>query len=146
MARYFRLAQAQALLPKIEPLVRQAVTLKNTYQKAENDLRAASQRISMLGGSQVDRSQLLSLRSKMDASGARLNELMEEIQGHGCLVKDLDAGLLDFPTLYRGEEVYLCWHLDEPDIQYWHPVQDGFRGRKPIDQEFLDNHEGDTAH
>jgi hypothetical protein len=146
MARYFRLEQAQALIPEIEPLIRQAVTLKGSYEKSESDLRAASQRIAMLGGAQVDRSQLLSLRSRMDASGARLKELLEEIQGYGCLVKDLDSGLLDFPTLYRGEEVYLCWRLDEPDIQYWHPVQDGFQGRKLIDQEFLDNHEGDIMH
>ena len=62
----------------------------------------------------------------------------------GCLVKDLDKGLVDFPTLFRGEEVYLCWKMDEPAIQFWHSVEEGFSGRKQIDQEFRDNHRGDA--
>ena len=67
---------------------------------------------------------------------------MQEI---GCLIKDLDIGLIDFPTTYRGEEVYLCWKLGEPGIEYWHGVDEGFRGRKPIDQDFLDTPPGRLA-
>ena len=60
------------------------------------------------------------------------------------MVKDLDVGLIDFPTLYRGEEVYLCWKLGETGIQYWHGIDEGFRGRKKIDRDFLDNHKGES--
>ena len=59
------------------------------------------------------------------------------------MVKDLDVGLVDFPTLFRGEEVYLCWRMDEDDIDYWHGVHEGFAGRRPIDQQFIDNHRGE---
>jgi hypothetical protein len=60
-------------------------------------------------------------------------------------VKDLDTGLVDFPTMYRGVEVCLCWKLGEGAIGYWHGVDEGFRGRKPIDQDFRDQHRGDPA-
>jgi hypothetical protein len=60
-------------------------------------------------------------------------------------VKDLDIGLVDFPTTFNGVEVYLCWKLGEPGIEFWHGVEEGFRGRKPIDREFLENHRGDRA-
>jgi hypothetical protein len=56
------------------------------------------------------------------------------------VVKDLDTGLLDFPTLYQGREVYLCWRLGESQINYWHGVDEGFAGRKAIDDDFLANH------
>ena len=59
-------------------------------------------------------------------------------------MKDLDVGLVDFPTLFRGEEVYLCWRMDEDDIDHWHGVNEGFAGRKPIDKHFVDNHRGDS--
>jgi hypothetical protein len=58
------------------------------------------------------------------------------------MVKDLDIGLIDFPTLFRGREVYLCWRMGETGIRYWHG-EEGFRGRKEIDRDFLDNHSAD---
>jgi hypothetical protein len=68
---------------------------------------------------------------------------MERIEEMGVVVKDLDVGLVDFPTLFRGEEVYLCWRMDEDDIDHWHGVNEGFAGRKPIDQHFVENHRGE---
>ena len=53
--------------------------------------------------------------------------------------------LVDFPTLFKGVEVYLCWKLGEPAIDFWHGIDEGFRGRKPIDKEFLDHHRGDRG-
>jgi hypothetical protein len=70
---------------------------------------------------------------------------MDSIQEIGCLVKDLDIGLLDFPTLYRGREVYLCWRLGEQRIEHWHGVDEGFRGRKPVDDDFRENHRGEAV-
>jgi len=74
-----------------------------------------------------------------------LRNAIESVQELGCVVKDLDIGLIDFPTLFRGEEVYLCWKLGEPVIAFWHGVDEGFRGRKAIDRDFRDNHCGDSA-
>jgi hypothetical protein len=49
------------------------------------------------------------------------------------VVRDLERGLIDFPSLLDGEEVYLCWMLDEPTVGHWHAVESGFGGRRPID-------------
>jgi len=146
MARYFTLAEAEALLPIVTGLLRQAVALKARYIKTTQELQAAAERVAFSGGAVVDVNQVLQWRARREAASARLNEIAEEVQSHGCLIKDLDVGLLDFPTLYRDREVYLCYRLDEPGIRFWHGVDEGYRGRKPIDQEFLEHHGGDANH
>jgi hypothetical protein len=93
----------------------------------------------------VDRDRALTARSRRDASAAMLKGAIEAVQETGCLIKDLDIGLVDFPTLHKGVEVYLCWKLGEPAIEFWHGVDEGFRGRKPIDEDFLQNHRGDRS-
>jgi len=60
--------------------------------------------------------------------------VIEQVQEFGCVIKDLDMGLIDFPTLLRGVEVYLCWKLGEPTIAHWHGTSEGFASRKPIDE------------
>lgn len=145
MQRFFTLEQAQNALPGVESLIRQAIALKADYDSADAELRNIMHAITIAGGSQVDRESVLNLRTRRDSSLQLLKDTLERIQESGCLVKDLDTGLLDFPTLYRGTEVYLCWKLGEDRIRYWHAVADGFRGRKPIDEDFLANHTGDRV-
>lgn len=146
MARYFTLSQAQGLLPLVEKEMRQAVHIRSELEGAASELDAYTQRIAMAGGAIVDQRRLLSLRARRDALAKRLKETIEAIHERGCQVKDLDMGLLDFPTLLRGEEVLLCWKLGESEIAYWHGTEEGFRGRKPIDDDFLANHAGDPDH
>ena len=99
-----------------------------------------------MGGVMVDRERALDAKTKREQAAAVLRNAIEAVQEMGCQVKDLDTGLVDFPTLFRGVEVLLCWKLGEPGIEYWHGVEEGFRGRKAIDQDFLDHHEGDRSH
>jgi hypothetical protein len=146
MPKYFTRLQAESLLPEVEQSIRQAIELKKQYEGAEKELQSVSQRIMMLGGSQVNREHLLALRGRRESTAAGLKDAIEEIHRFGCHVKDLDIGLIDFPTLYKGEAVYLCWKLGEPRIDFWHGIEEGFRGRKPIDDEFLANHQGDLTH
>jgi hypothetical protein len=143
MTRYFTLQQAERLLPDVERAIREAIGLKTKYQQAETELRSEMQRVTMLGGVDLNRGAFAELRARRAASAERLKETIEEIHEIGCLVKDLDIGLIDFPTLFRGEEVYLCWKLGETGIAFWHGVEEGFRGRKAIDSEFLENHQGE---
>jgi hypothetical protein len=138
--RFFTLAQAQAAIPHVEEPLRQAISLKTSLEETEEELRGESERIRMSGGALVHREKLVATVERRESIVAQLRGVLAAIQERGCLVKDLDRGLLDFPTLFRGDEVYLCWKLGEPEIAFWHGVNDGFRGRKPIDQEFLDNH------
>ena len=130
------------MLPAVEKSLREVLFLKHEIEQADGAIQAIVQRIMMTGGAQVDRQSVLAHRGNRDTSAARLKEAIEHVHSHGCLVKDLDTGLVDFPSLYRGEEVYLCWKLGEPTIEWWHGVEEGFRGRKKIDQDFLDNHHG----
>ena len=142
MSQYFTLEEANAALETLAPLLRQAVALKSAYAQSETRLQGMAQRVTVAGGSQLNPTEWLQLRARRDAAAARLQELLEQVQSHGCLVKDLEVGLLDFPTLYHGQEVYLCFRLGEDRISYWHGVSEGFRGRKPIDEEFIANHNG----
>jgi hypothetical protein len=90
----------------------------------------------------IDHHQLLMTKARREASAAQFKAAIERIQELGCQVKDLDTGLVDFPTLFRGVEVLLCWRLGERGIHFWHGVDEGFRGRKRIDRDFLENHRG----
>lgn len=143
MARHFTLKEAERLLAELEPLLRKAISQNAEYSIVESEIQEFSQRVAMLGGAQVDRRRHLAQRGRRDALAAQLRESIETIQQSGCLIKDLDIGLLDFPTRYRGEEVYLCWRIGEPAIRHWHGIQEGFRNRKAIDDDFLRNHQGD---
>jgi hypothetical protein len=145
MARRFTLAEAQSLIPEVSRLLSDAVSLKGAYQEAEQAIETWTQRITMMGGVMVDRNQAIDARKRRDTSAASLRNAIEQVQAIGCVVKDLDIGLIDFPTEFRGEEVYLCWKLGEPRIEFWHGVEEGFRGRKAIDQDFRDHHRGDPA-
>lgn len=143
MAKRFTLQLAEALLPEVESELRRAVALKQEYDSSELDLKNLMQRIMLLGGALIDQNHLLGLKSRRDTAAAALKEAIEAVQALGCEIKDLDIGLIDFRTWYRGEEVYLCWRLGESGIRYWHGLSEGFQGRKEIDRDFLDHHRGD---
>ena len=146
MARRFTLSEAQSLIPRVDSLLREAVSLKSDYLEAEHAIQAMARRVSLMGGMIVDRDQAIDAKNRRDAVAAKLRGAIEQVQEYGCVIKDLDTGLIDFPTLLRGVEVYLCWKLGETKIEFWHGVEEGFRGRKAIDQDFLDHHRGDRAH
>ncbi|MGI8743502.1 MAG: DUF2203 domain-containing protein [Bryobacteraceae bacterium] len=146
MPKLFTLLEAERILPSVETAIREAIALRSEYEEAESDLQAYSQRIMMLGGALVDRERFSMRKTRRETGATRLKESIDKIQSYGCLIKDLDAGLIDFPTLYRGDEVYLCWKLGENGIGFWHGIEEGFRGRKEIDEDFLDNHKGESAH
>ena len=145
MPRYFTLEQVRELLPRVNRLIQQAIENKNTYQECEEWTQNFTRRVMMLGGVLADRVPFQRNRDQQNRAAVRLKASVEEIQKLGVLIKDLDIGLVDFPTLFRGNEVYICWKLGEDEIGYWHGVNEGFAGRKSIDQEFLDNHRGRDA-
>ena len=145
MPRYFTLAEARAALPVVGRSIREAVQAKAHYMEAEKAIQDLVQRILMMGGINVDTVRAEAWKAQYDSNAQTLKNSMERIEDLGVLVKDLDIGLVDFPTLFRGEEVYLCWRMDEDDIDHWHGVNEGFNGRRPIDKHFVDNHRGDVS-
>ena len=145
MSRRFTLEEAESLLPEVEKSLREAISFKSEFEQAESALQAINQRVNMLGGVLVDRAAVYQNRLHRDQNVERLKAAMQKVHELGCVVKDLDIGLVDFPTLFRGEEVCLCWKLGESGIGFWHGMQEGFAGRKPIDAEFREQHRGDAA-
>lgn len=145
MSKRFTLAEAESLIPSVDRLLRQAVELKSGYANAARKMDSFQERIALMGGVIVDRGKVQEARDRRDDAAASLRSLIEQVQELGCVIKDLDIGLVDFPTTFRGREVYLCWKLGEPSIAYWHGVDEGFAGRKAIDQDFREHHEGDRA-
>jgi hypothetical protein len=136
MARYFTLEEAEQKLPEVEQALREARLHKAEYQKASDQLEKDLDRIRSAGGSRVNPGPLLALRSTRDTSAVALKAALERIEEAGAMVKDLDIGLIDFLAQYRGQDVCLCWKLGEDRIEFWHGLEEGFRGRKPIDDEF----------
>lgn len=143
MPRFFTLQQAEKVLPDIASAIRAAISLKERYQRLESEWQDFSQRVAVMGGVRIDRGQFMEQKNDREQAAQALKETIDKVHEYGCLVKDLDIGLIDFPTLFQGEEVYLCWKLGEAGIGFWHGVQEGFRGRKPIDSSFLEHHRGE---
>lgn len=139
MSKRFTLREAQSLLPRVERLLEDAMRLKPEFDDAAAAFTRMKERVHMMGGTLIDRQAALELRQRRETSSKQLRQAVEEILEMGVQIKDIEAGLVDFPTRFRGREVYLCWKLGEADIEYWHG-EEGFRGRKPIDRDFLDHH------
>ncbi|MBZ5576724.1 MAG: DUF2203 domain-containing protein [Acidobacteriia bacterium] len=146
MPKRFTLEEAERLIPSVDRLLREAIELKSGYASAERCVDSFQERIVMMGGMAVDRAKVREDRDRRDHAAASLRSTIERVQELGCVIKDLDIGLVDFPTLFHGREVYLCWKLGEPSIAFWHGTDEGFAGRKAIDQDFREHHEGDRAH
>jgi hypothetical protein len=145
MPRFFTLEQARAMLPAVSRDIREAVQAKSRYADAEAAIQDMAQRIMMRGGLNVDINEVEGWKTQRENSANSLKRSMERIEEVGVLIKDLDVGLIDFPTLYCGSEVYLCYRMDETDIRFWHGTTEGFAGRKEIDSAFLDNHRGEDV-
>jgi hypothetical protein len=131
--KYFDRHEAEELLPAIEQFLEEARKQKQALDSITADISNASLRIMMLGGSLPPFAELNHKKAQREKIAEQLSRTVDEIQQTGCVVKDLDTGLVDFPSLRRGEKVYLCWKRGEERIGYWHGIEEGFAGRKPLD-------------
>ncbi len=131
--RYFTLEQAHTLLPVLESLLRRAMEAKRRIEVIEEEFQKLNQRVFMVGGAELNITRLAMRRAESDKAVQQVKDTMAEIESTGAQVKDLDVGLLDFPCNVDGEIILLCWKLGEPRITHWHGLEEGFAGRKPID-------------
>ncbi|MDR3737599.1 MAG: DUF2203 domain-containing protein [Terracidiphilus sp.] len=132
----FTLDEAQALLPLVEALLKRAQECKRDAEAVEAELGALQQRIAASGGMRVDVGHVAELRSDTEKHLRRLRENLAEMDEIGVQVKDLEAGLLDFPCRLEDEVVLLCWRAGEPSIEHWHTMESGFQGRQLVDERF----------
>jgi hypothetical protein len=129
--RHFTPEEANAELEHVRPLVEQLVAERKEHAFALERQEELEGKIRGNGGG-IPPAELASATAEVDGLARRLAHLVDEIATHGAEVKDLDTGLIDFPALRRGETVLLCWQLGEDEIEWWHTVDDGFAGRRPL--------------
>jgi len=122
--KLFTLDEANAFVPQLLDLVpkiqKLSVSLKNNFP----DIKNARDKAKWNGGSDQGVDYLNAV--------LKYNDLMRKIEDMGCEVKGIREGLIDFPSLREGREVYLCWRMPEKEILFWHDLNAGFTGRKPI--------------
>jgi hypothetical protein len=132
--RTFTLDEAQTLLPVLESLLRSAVGGKKIMEEVEAEMQALNHRIFLNGGTHVNVVAVARRKAERVKAEQRAKDALAEIDSIGVQVKDLGIGLLDFPCEVEGSIVLLCWRMGEHSITHWHSTEEGFAGRKPIDE------------
>ena len=127
-SRLFTVNEANELLPTLRPLVEQI--LENIRR-----LKGASESVIRREQLDAETPDLMS-RLREDVEVAKLigqvQGWVDEINAQGCICKGVEQGLIDFPCMLGTEVVFLCWQLGEPTVGFWHRIEDGFAGRKPL--------------
>ncbi len=124
--RYFSLPEANAALDVIRPMIAEILSIRNSILEHRPDIWPAIERSAGNGGNAA--------LSKVAEDFQRLDGLVHGIVGTGAQIKDINSGLLDFPSWRGDHEVCLCWKHGEDDIRFWHETDAGFAGRRPIDE------------
>ena len=119
--RLFSLIEANKTLPLVGRIVRDIVETHAECSHLQASLEAAPR------GKKAD-----DLEASLECKLQRLHDLVEEINRVGCELKDCSVGLIDFVSRHQGRDIYLCWKMGEPKINYWHELHSGFSGRQPV--------------
>lgn len=132
--RTFTLDEAQTLLPVLESLLRTAMNAKTAMEEIDAEFQELHHRVFLNGGMFLDVVPLARRKAERTKAEQHAKDALAEIDSIGVQVKDLSIGLLDFPCEVEGQTILLCWKSGEKAITHWHGVEEGFAGRKPIDQ------------
>ena len=125
----FDVDSANRVLPLVRTIVRDMVTEFRMLRTAGREQRALQVESR---GSTHSELKILALRDAVNEASSRIEGYLRELEELGLEVRDLELGLVDFPTVFRGEPAYLCWRHDEPDVAFWHPAGKGFSDRTPL--------------
>ncbi len=128
--RIYTVDEAREILPRVRPILLQIRNLRR-------EVAAHTQRLKEITPEERKNGhapEVARLEGRISNCVDDIRELLEEIGALDIEVKDIEMGLVDFLSLREGRIVYLCWAVDEPTISYWHELNDGFRGRQPLDE------------
>jgi hypothetical protein len=122
--RHYTVEEANALLPSVKPLLQRLRDARDmlTDSEAHDVLSDAAP---TNGGGEPG--------SQVGEAFLEVRRLLGTLEDAGIVVRDIDRGLIDFPAIREGEEVYLCWELGEDEVEYWHDLESGYRGRQQLD-------------
>lgn len=124
--RFFTVQEANELIPFLSSKLHELRALHQNLRVWEA-LNPSADDIALRGGMPAPARYVELLVS--------LSELVDDICSEGCQLKDLDSGLVDFPTIWEGREVFLCWQLGEAEVGHWHEIEAGFAGRQSLECE-----------
>jgi hypothetical protein len=130
-ARYFTPEEANEQLARVRPAAEALVEHRRAMTDAAGRRARFVQRIAGNGGD-FDPQEPRELEELFEREGQAVARCVQELEKLGVQVKDLDRGLVDFPALRDGEEVLLCWQVGEDAVAFWHGLEEGFAGRKPL--------------
>jgi hypothetical protein len=128
----FTPAEANSALSEVRPVAERLVALRRRMLELDH---AQRELVTAIGGNGAGHagSDLNEAQSELASLADAAIACVERLEEIGVVVKDVDSGLLDFPSLRDGEEVELCWRAGEAAVEHWHRVGEGFAGRKPVD-------------
>lgn len=141
--KYFTVAEANAMLPLVRSIVRDITELARSLRDRQETKSHGGTLLCRANDgpeahdpfSQSYREEREVAQQEMEQDQERLQEYVAELRKLGVELKDFFMGLVDFPTLREGREVFLCWKQGEATIAHWHEIDDGFAGRQPLDVE-----------
>jgi len=107
---FFTIRQANMLLPEVRGIVERVISIKSEVDEKADD-------------------------QEMTGTMEQLEKEIEKLEDFGCVLKDMTTGLVDFPAVRLGKRVWLCWKLDERAVSFWHGLNEGYAGRKPVENE-----------
>jgi hypothetical protein len=122
--RHFTREEANALLPQLSALLTQLREAKDELTDSEAH-EALAEAAPTNGGGEEGR--------QVGVAFLEVRRLLEAVERSGIVLRDIDRGLVDFPALIDGREVYLCWEMGEDEVDYWHDLEGGYGGREPLD-------------
>lgn len=126
MFSHFTLKEANAMLPSVIKKFKDLVNLKNEVVKIQTEIETNPKYMSSFKDYSLKKQELNTAISNFYKS-------IEEMESTGIMIKSIDEGLLDFPSLRFNEEIWLCWKEGETEIKFWHGKDEGFNGRKPVE-------------
>ena len=132
--KIFTLEEAQMLLPVLKSLLERAMEGKQEIEQIDKEFQDLKHRVFLSGGLLLDVGKVARRRAEREKAMHAIKDAIAEIDAIGVQVKDLDIGLLDFPCQIENDIVLLCWKYGEEKIEFWHGMEEGFAGRKPIDE------------
>ena len=123
--------EASDLIPWLEGKLKELALLDSRLRQTQSDYQDLSRRRNNNGHSSSDE-EIEAARKDVNKFSAEIKSAMEAILQEGILVRHIESGLVDFPSLRQGREVYLCWLLGEKNIGFWHETDVGYSNRQPL--------------
>ncbi len=131
--KLFSLTEAERTRAELEPVLLEAMDARRRAKAINDKMTELATRIQLSGGMRFDYQAAGQQRLEQNNLESSIAQALEKIHSTGCVVKDLDTGLLDFPARLNDEDVYFCWRVGEDRIRFYHRQDEGFAGRRPID-------------